>query len=159
MPFDSDAIKNYFFKNNTKAKIFLLEKALSSIKFYEDDKIAIMKITRKDLARLDATQEDTLGIVEHANNIEGVMMAGIIIENEPQKFYVSLRAKGEIKIADIAKEFGGGGHLNMAAFQHEGNFKDLYNQLIKLSVSAVQDREAQLLEEYEEKQETALEVK
>ena len=157
MSFDSDAIKNYFFKNNTKAKTFLLEKALSSIKFYEDDKIAFMKITKKDIDRLDATQEDTLGIVEHANNIEGVMMAGIIIENEPKKFYVSLRGKGEIKIAEIAKEFGGGGHTNMAAFQYEGDLKELNNQLIKLSVMAVKERELEIKEQ--EEQEIVLEEK
>ena len=130
MDFDQEEIKNYFFKNNTKAKTFLLEKALSSIKFYEEDKIAIMKITKKDLDKLEATQEDTLGIVEHANNIDGVQIAAIIIETESKHFYVSLRGKGEIKLSEIAREFGGGGHSNMAAFQFEGDLKELNSNLL-----------------------------
>lgn len=138
MPIDTEEIKNYFFKTNTKAKIFLIEKALRSIKFYEDDKIAIMRLQKKDLDKLEATYEDTLGIIEHANNIDGIMIAGIIIENEPQKFYVSLRSKGEIKVSLIAEEFGGGGHSNMAAFQYEGEIKELTSKLSQLCIKTIQ---------------------
>lgn len=151
MNFDQDEIKNHFFKNNTKAKVFLLQKALSSIRFYEDDKVAIMRITQKDMEKFEATQEDTLGIVEHANNIEGVMTAAIIIETEPQKCSVSLRGKGDIKVSEIAsKEFGGGGHANMAGFQYEGEIKELQAKLVQKMIQAVKEKEeTQLSKELE----------
>ena len=139
--FDQEEIKNHFFKNNTKAKTFLLQKALSSIRFYEDDKIALMKITKKDLEKLEATKEDTLGIVEHANNIEGVMVAGIIIENEENNYYVSLRSKGEIAVNELAKKFKGGGHLNMAAFPYNGELKELQTNLVKEMIQSIKEKE------------------
>jgi phosphoesterase RecJ-like protein len=141
--FDQDEVKNHFFKNNTKAKTFLLQKALSSIRFYEDDKVAIMRITQKDMEKFEATQEDTLGIVEHANNIEGVVTAAIIIETEPQKCYVSLRGKGDIKVNEIAKAFNGGGHTNMAAFQFVGEVKELQTELSEKMIQAVREKELQ----------------
>ena len=141
MDFDQEAIKNHFFKTNTKAKTFLLEKALSSIKFYEDDKIAIMQLQKRDLDKLDATKEDTLGIVEHANNIEGVMIAGIIIETENKEFYISLRSKGEMNVSEIAKNLGGGGHTNMAAFQYEGGLKELKLKLVEECKTALNQQD------------------
>lgn len=127
---DLDIIKNFFFKNNTKAKTFLLEKALRSLKFYHDDQVAIMRIKNCDLVELDATDEDTLGIVDHANNIEGVRLAVIFIEKEPNSFYVSLRSKGAVNVAQVAKSLGGGGHNNMAAFQWKGQFKEVLQNLL-----------------------------
>ncbi|MGD9901626.1 MAG: bifunctional oligoribonuclease/PAP phosphatase NrnA [Spirochaetales bacterium] len=142
MDFDQEEIKNYFFKNNTKAKTLLLEKAISSIKFYEEDKIAIMKIQNKDLEKLNATQEDTLGIVEHANNIDGVVLAAIIIERAPNQFYVSLRSKGEVNITKVAEHFGGGGHSNMAAFQSEGELSKLSAAFVKEYITALNENES-----------------
>lgn len=153
MNFNQEEVKDYFFKNNTKAKVFLLQKALSSIRFYEDDKIALMKLSQKDFEKFEATREDTLGIVEHANNIEGVMMAGIIIENEPNKFYVSLRGKGEVKVSEVAANFGGGGHSSMAAFPYEGELKELQTSLTQKMIESIKAFEAKKEEELELKKE------
>ncbi len=128
---DLDKIKTYFFKTNSKAKTFLLEKALRSLKFYDDDQIAIMKIKNNDLTTLNATAEDTLGIVEHANNIEGVLIAALILEKELGKYYVSLRSKGFVNTAEIAKHFGGGGHENMSAFQIDRELTKLTTELVE----------------------------
>lgn len=130
--FDKEGIKKYFF-NSSKNKIKLLEKSLHSLKFYANDKIALMKITTKELQELDCGFEDTVGLVEHANNISGVIIAGVFIELTDNKYYCSLRSKGEVDVSVLAKEFNGGGHKEMAAFQFEGDYTKIKNRLLDLA--------------------------
>lgn len=124
-----DEIKDYFFKNVSITKTILLRNALSSLKFYEEGNIAIMGITNKDYANLGATEEDTYGIIDYANNIEGVQIAAFLIEKEPNYYYVSLRSKGP-DVSKIAKEFEGGGSTNVAAFQFTGSGSELIFKLL-----------------------------
>ena len=112
-------------------------KALSGIKFYEDGKIAILQLKHTDLKKHNATLEDTLGIIDQANNIDGVMLSGIIIENEPNNFYVSLRSKGEVKVSTIAEAYEGGGHSKMAAYPTTGDIKEVKSELLKSFKDAI----------------------
>ena len=125
------ALNEHFFKNNTKSKTYLLKQALDSLTFYYNDRIAFMKLTKQDLAECDATNEDTFGIVDQGLNIKGVDIAIIAIKNEDNSYYVSLRGKGDISVAEIAQTMGGGGHAQVAAFQYNGLLADLKDQLIK----------------------------
>ncbi len=124
-------LSEHFFKNNTKSKAFLLKQALDSLTFYCGDRIAFMKLTKQDLSECDATMDDTLGIVNHGIDIKGVEIAVLAIKQEDNSYYVSLRSKQEINVADVAKAFGGGGHDQVAAFTYSGLLGDLKDELIK----------------------------
>lgn len=117
MDLNLEKVKDLFFKNNTKEQMSLLQRALNSIMFYENNKVAIMKLVKLDFNETNCTQEDTLGIVDYAINIKGVDIGVIFIKNENNTYYVSLRGKNNIDVSNIAKKMGGGGHKNMAAFQ------------------------------------------
>ena len=125
-----DALNEHFFKNNTKNKAFLLKKALDSLKFYQDDRIAYMKLTKGDLASCEASFDDTVGIVNHGIDIKGVDIAILAIKQEDDSYYVSLRGKNTINVADIAAKMGGGGHEHVAAFQYVGAYGALFDELI-----------------------------
>ena len=125
-----DEIKNYFFKNNSKSKTNLLVKALHSLKFYHNDEIALMKITINDLKKTETKFEDTVGLVDNAVNISCVDIAIAIIEKKAKTYYISLRSKNS-DVAEVARIMGGGGHTNMAAFQHTGELRSMQQKLIK----------------------------
>lgn len=126
-----EALNEHFFKNNNKSKAFLLQKALSTLKFLSYDRIALMKLSKQDIANADACFEDTMGIVNHGIEIKGVEIAILAIKQEDNTYYVSLRGKNNINVADIAKQFGGGGHDQVAAFQYNGTIADLQQPLLK----------------------------
>ena len=126
-----EALNDYFFKNNTKNKAFLLKQALDSLTFIAGDRIAFMKLTKQDLAECEATFDDTLGIVNHGIEIKGVDIAILAIKQEDNSYYVSLRGKNNISVANIAKAMGGGGHETVAAFQYSGLLSDMKDQLLK----------------------------
>lgn len=125
------ALNDHFFKNNTKSKAFLLQKALSSLTFTCSDRIAFMKLTKQDLAENNATMEDTQGIVNHGINIKGVDIAILAIKQEDNSYYVSLRGKNNVNVAVIATQLGGGGHEQVAAFQYDGLLQDMKDELLK----------------------------
>jgi phosphoesterase RecJ-like protein len=125
-----NAINEFFFKNDSKEKVMLLERAIHSLRFFCGDRLAIMKLTKEDFNQTGATSEDTYGLINHAINIEGVKIAAIIIEKD-EKYFFSLRSKEGINVADIATKFGGGGHDTMAAFQYEGKWGDIKFEFIK----------------------------
>ncbi len=126
-----DALKTHFFQNNPKSKAYLLQKALSSLRFSSSDRIAFMKITKQDLQEADASFDDTVGIVNHGIEIKGVDIAILAIKQEDNSYYVSLRGKNGINVSHIAAEFGGGGHDSMAAFQYDGLLTELHPLLTK----------------------------
>ena len=126
-----EALNDHFFKNNTKSKAYLLKQALDSLTFYAGERIAFMKLTKQDLAECDATFEDTMGIVNQGIEIKGVDIAVLAIKQEDNSYYVSLRGKNNVNVAQVAIELGGGGSDKVAAFRYNGLLADLKDQLIK----------------------------
>lgn len=127
-------IRDYFFRNETKERIALLTKALSSISFSDDGKIAMMKIVKQDFAETGTSIEDTFGIVDYSTMIQGVEIGCIFIKQDDNTYYVSLRSKSNIDVGSIAQEMGGGGHKNVAAFQtsQNDNLTDIKAKLIAI---------------------------
>ena len=126
-----EALNEHFFKNNTKSKAYLLQKALSSLTFLSNDRIAFMKITKHDLNDADATFDDTVGIIDHGIGLKGVDIAVLAIRKEDESYYISLRGKNQVNVGEIATKFGGGGHNQVAAFQYNGFLIDLQEDFIK----------------------------
>ena len=125
-----ETLRNHFFKNSSKQQISLLQRALKSLQFFENDQIAIMKIFKQDLIETGCGQEDTLGIVDYALKMKGVYIGVIFIKQEDNSYYVSLRSKDNIDVSCIAKHFNGGGHFNVSAFQSSEPLAELKLELI-----------------------------
>jgi len=129
--FDANLIKEYYFKNNSKEKTMLLSKALQSLRFYHNEKLTTMKIPNEIFTKLGVTFEDTMGLIDNATNIDNTIVSAILIEKEPHKLYCSLRSKGLVNVGEIAKVFKGGGSEQVAAFQTEGDIKEVEKALVE----------------------------
>lgn len=125
-----ETIHDYFFKNTSKQKMALLARALKSLSFYVNDKIAIMTLFKQDLNDTGCKMDDTMGIVDFALQMKGVDIGAIFIKQEDNSYYVSLRSKGLIDVSVVAKHFNGGGHVHVAAFQTTLPLQDIKQQLI-----------------------------
>ena len=125
--YDISKVQEHFFKNNSVSKIKLLEKAIHSLNFACNGKLAIMKLNKVDYNECEANPEtDTLGIVDHAIGLKDVKIAMMIMKQEDNSYRISLRSKQGINVGEIAAKFGGGGHETMAAFSalNISDFKD-----------------------------------
>ena len=138
--FDYDAIKEYYFKNNSMAKTKLLSKALQSMKFYNNQRFTTMKISNETFNKVGATFEDTLGIIDNGINMSGAEISAILIEKEPGFIYCSLRGKGSTNVGEIAKKFNGGGSEKLAAFQVHGDIKAVEKALAEVVLSIMPEQ-------------------
>ncbi len=97
-----------YFSNPT-AKMRLLGAALS--KLHREGTLAWMYVTRNDMERCGAIDEDCEGIANYALGIEGVEVAVFFRElADRRRWRASLRSKGAVNVAEVAERFGGGGH-------------------------------------------------
>lgn len=94
--------------SNPVSKMRLLGYALGHL--HRDGELAWMFITRDEMEQADAFEEDCEGLVNYALGISGVEVAIFIRELPDGRYRVSLRSKGEVNVANIARMFGGGGH-------------------------------------------------
>ena len=129
--FDADAIKEYYFKNNTLPKTKLIAQAFKSLKFYEGERFTTMKIPYEVFEKVGAGFEDTYGIVDNGINISGAEASAILIETLPSKVYVSLRSRGNVDVGEVAKQFGGGGSATIAAYQSNNGLKETEASLVE----------------------------
>jgi len=90
------------------SKMRLLGVALTNL--HREHALAWMHVTREQFDRAEAEDEDAEGLVNYALGIAGVEAAAFFRETEGGRFRVSLRSKGIIDVAEIAAQFGGGGH-------------------------------------------------
>jgi len=99
--------QNIYFAHST-AKMRLLGAALSNL--HREGPLAWIWVTREQMERSQAKEEDCEGIVNYALSIQDVEFAAFFREMPDGRYRVSLRSKGKLNVAEIAELFGGGGH-------------------------------------------------
>jgi phosphoesterase RecJ-like protein len=109
--------QNVYF-SSPMSKMCLLGAALSRLE--RDGAITWMSVTRHDMERFGALDEDCEGLVNYALGISGVEVAIFFREVAHERIRVSIRSKGAVNVAEIAGKFGGGGHECAGGFSTEG---------------------------------------
>jgi phosphoesterase RecJ-like protein len=119
-------------------RIKLLNLALDSLEISANGKLSIMSLTQDMLDMTHTQAEDIDGIINYARRIEDVKVAALIHEvagngRERRQYHVSLRSDGDVNVALIAAQFGGGGHASAAGFSVEAALPELKEKIIGLS--------------------------
>ena len=91
----------------------LLGEALAGMKVVHGGKVAYLVITRTMLRETGTTEVDTDSFVPYTMSIQNVQIGMMFTELE-EGVKINFRSKGEIKINELAKEYGGNGHKNAA---------------------------------------------
>lgn len=110
-------------------KIRLLGRALSTLEFDWQGRIAAVTVSKKMLEDAGAQWEHTEGFVEYPRSIEGVQVAAFFSEISEGLYKVSLRSKGRFSVEEVARKFGGGGHINAAACRIQGDYDAVKRRL------------------------------
>src|SRR6476620_5132818 len=94
--------RNIYFAHST-AKMRLLGAALSNL--HREGPLAWIWITREQMERSQAKEEDCEGLVNYALSIGDVEVAVFFREMADGRYRVSLRSKGKLNVAAIAEVF------------------------------------------------------
>jgi len=103
---------------NVPARALLLQrKAFSGLTLHCGNRVALQVLRREDFAEVDAQSGDTDGFVNFPLKTRDILISIFIKETPEGKVCGSLRSKGELNMAKIARELGGGGHVNASGFR------------------------------------------
>jgi phosphoesterase RecJ-like protein len=81
-------------------------------------------VTREDLKKCEATDDDLAGVVNLINSIPGAKAAILFYETTDQKIRASIRTESDrVDVSRLAQIFGGGGHKRAAGFTVDGKLK------------------------------------
>ncbi|MFA5039333.1 MAG: bifunctional oligoribonuclease/PAP phosphatase NrnA [Candidatus Omnitrophota bacterium] len=104
--------KSYWSRSRQEAT--LLGLCFSRIRFLSGGKLADTYVTLGDLKRLGASDEDVDPIADQIRTLKEVKVVLMSREMAGGRWRISLRSKGRVNVGEIAEEFGGGGHPDVA---------------------------------------------
>jgi phosphoesterase RecJ-like protein len=115
-----EEVCGHLYDNFSRERLRLMEMVLSTICTFEAEQIAFMHVTNRMLEESGATLQDVEGFIDLPRSLRSVKVAVFIKETGDDVVAVSLRAKGQCDVAEVAKLFDGGGHRNAAGFRCPG---------------------------------------
>ncbi len=103
----------------------LLAEVLQTLVVEDDIGLAWVTVPPGALARHGVDPDDLDGVVEHARSIRGVRLALLFREMSGHRVKVSLRSVGDVNVATLARQFGGGGHAKASGVAIPGALADV----------------------------------
>jgi len=127
---DPAKIAIHFTQRRSLSSLRILQRALGSLRLYDDAKIAVLYVTREDIVATGATMPDMDGIVDYGRSLATVEVALFAVELE-RGVRLSLRSK-HMDVNAVAASFGGGGHRVAAGILfREGNLQQIIDTIIE----------------------------
>lgn len=135
---DFPAIVDETFYEKSFVQNQIMGQALINSRLFLDGKCIVSVLTQKEMAAYHAKPRQLEGIVSQLRVTKGVEVAVFLYENTDGSYKASLRATGDVDVADIAVKYGGGGHVKAAGATLSGKPPH------ELAAMLVSDVEAQL---------------
>jgi phosphoesterase RecJ-like protein len=110
------------FDSNTLGRLRLFGAVLSAIELEQNGHLALMRVDQAMVARAGGTYDDTEGLINLPLTVKEIQASVFFKELNASSYRVSLRSKGSIDVASVAKRFGGGGHRNAAGCTVPGDY-------------------------------------
>lgn len=121
---------NYMlFKRQPKARAALFANVMSGIRYFHEDKFALITISQDQMKKFGADNGMTEGFVDFPLNVDGVEVAASIMEVKYRQYKISLRSKEYADVNKIAGKFGGGGHVRAAGCMLFGELEEIIDKL------------------------------
>ena len=107
----------------------ILGRALEKLK--KENGVIYSILTIDDFKEFGAEEEDAEGVVEYLNKSNESNIAILFKQKDNGNYKVSMRSKGNINVVNVALKYGGGGHMNAAGFDVQGDPKDVIKDICR----------------------------
>lgn len=105
---------NYIYGSKSISNMHLLGEVLNNCQLTGNSKLAWIYISQELLDKYQADIESTHAFINNLLVLENVKIA-CMFRDDGKKVRLSLRSHGDIDVAELAQELGGGGHAHSAA--------------------------------------------
>ncbi len=108
------------YERSSLSRIKLKSRVLDRVQLAADGRIAETYVLLRDFKETGAHPSDTEDLVNEGLSIEGVECSFILTEQPGGQVKGSFRSRSQLDVAAIAREFGGGGHVQAAGAMMPG---------------------------------------
>ncbi len=115
----------------------LLGLSLSTLE--KKDGIAWINTTKRMFNITGATSEDSEDFVDFPRRVKDVEVAVFFRQDSEKSYKLSLRSKGKVNVQQIAKSFGGGGHIAAAGCKINGTLKEVQDKVFSAVRKAIKE--------------------
>jgi bifunctional oligoribonuclease and PAP phosphatase NrnA len=120
------------YESNSVSALMLQSHVLATLELSFSDRVATLTMRRQMILDCKANYEEADQLINIPLKSEDVRVSVFFKENLEGLLRCSLRSKGNINVAEIAQEFGGGGHKTAAGFK--------CREPLETTKKAIQDR-------------------
>ena len=131
------------------SRIELMRQVLNTVRRDKTGRVAWMRQTLETRQSAGMTDGDNNGFVNIPLAAKEVVASLYMREVEPNFYRVSLRSKGDVNVARVAEQFGGGGHKNAAGCRAEGDWDERESEIVAALIKAVESEDYVEVEELE----------
>lgn len=122
---DPTAISRTVYDNNSLGRVRLFGAVLNEMHLDPSGRVATLVMDRAMAARCQGSYDDTEGLINFPLTVKDIQAVVFFKENGPDDWRISMRSKGAVNINKVAKEYGGGGHVNASGCGAAGRLDDL----------------------------------
>ena len=140
---DAPAIIQNTYYEKTYAQNQILGRAMLESILFMDGKCIASYFRQKTLEFYGVTPKDLDGIVSTLRSTAGVEAAVFVYPNENDTYKVSLRSASYMDVAQIAMEFGGGGHSRAAGVSMEGKPDEILKKVLAKMKKQLKDKDTE----------------
>jgi len=127
---DPEEVYASVYASAPEGRVRLLAEVLQTLVVEPDVGLAWVSVPPDALRRHEVTPDDLDGIVEFPRSIAGVRLALLFRHIGNGRIKVSFRSMGEVDVAELAHQFGGGGHHRAAGASLPGSMADVEEKVL-----------------------------
>ncbi len=127
---DNGKINRAMFETKTKTYVALEKIALNNMKMFCNDRVAVITVTQDMYAKTGSNEQETEALAPLTRQIEGVEIGITVREKADKTCKASIRTYESVNAAELAKNFGGGGHPQAAACRFNCSVDEALKKII-----------------------------
>ncbi len=135
-------INRLMFDTKSKNLLDMERRVLEGAEYHFDDKCIILSVTSQMQEITGCYGSDLEGIALISRSVEGIDVGITVKQVEKDAFKVSFRTFEKLNAAEIAKQFGGGGHKSAAAAIVNGSLSEVKAQILEVLGKVMEDSNA-----------------
>ncbi len=144
---DSEDVYSRIYGRASLRKYQLLGAALETLANDEEYGIAWMTVPTDAYETLGANAEDIEGMVDVPRSIEGNKIALLFRQATTGGIKISFRSSGPVNVNELARQFGGGGHIKASGAMVDGPLERAIREVLKAARKMIARDLSEVLEE------------
>ena len=123
-------VAELLFDQREAEELRLLGTLLTRMQLSPDGAVAWIEVTRDLLEGARVGRDALEDLISYPRSVKGVKVALLFTEEGGQGVRISLRSKGQVDVAAVAKVFQGGGHKNAAGCTVMGSLPEVRERIL-----------------------------